>query len=77
MCGFTVLYLLMFCIKDSAGFSQIWENILATAKLLEAQLALTHVKYHDNLEVLIQHNQWLALTMLRATRPRSDNLPFS
>ena len=37
--------------------------------MLEAWLALTRVKYHDNLEVLIPLNQWLALTMLRATQP--------
>ena len=34
-------------------------------ELLEAWLA----KYHDNLQVLIQPIQWLALTLLRATRP--------
>ena len=49
MSGFPVLYLLMFRIKNSAGFSQIWENILARAELLEAWLTLTHIKYHDNL----------------------------
>ena len=39
------------------------------AELLEAWLALTSVKYHDNLLVLMLFNQWLALTMLRATGP--------
>ena len=39
------------------------------AELLEAWLALTRVKHHDNLQVLIQLNQWLALTVLLPTRP--------
>ena len=37
--------------------------------LLEAWLALTSVKYHGNLEVLIPLNQRLALTRLRTTGP--------
>ena len=40
------------------------------AELLEACLALTSVKYHDNLLILMLLNQWLALTMLRATGHR-------
>ena len=45
--------------------------VLSTrAQLLEAWLALTWVKNHNNLPVLITFNQWLALTMLRATQPR-------
>ena len=39
--------------------------------LLEAWLALTSVKYHGNLSVLIPLNQRLALTGLRATGPWS------
>ena len=39
------------------------------AELLEAWLALTSVKYHDNILILILLNQWLALTMLRTTGP--------
>ena len=38
--------------------------------LLEAWLALTSVKYHGNLYILIPLNQRLALTRLRATGPR-------
>ena len=37
------------------------------AELLENWLALTSVKYHDNLLTLMLLNQWLALTMLRTT----------
>ena len=37
------------------------------AELLEAWLALTSVKYHDNLLTLMPLNHWLALTMLRTT----------
>ena len=37
--------------------------------LLEAWLALTSVKYHGNLYILIPLNQRLALTRLRATGP--------
>ena len=45
--------------------------IMATrAQLLEAWLALTSVKYLDNVLVLILLNQWLKLTMLWATQPR-------
>ena len=43
---------------------------LPRAELFEAWLALTSVKYHDNLLILILINQWLALTMLRTTGPR-------
>ena len=39
------------------------------AQLLEAWLALTSVKYRDNVLVLILLNQWLKLTMLWATQP--------
>ena len=39
------------------------------AELLEAWFALTSVKYHDNLLILMPFNQWLALTMLRTTGP--------
>ena len=39
------------------------------AYLLESWLALTSVKYHDNLLILMLLNQWLALTMLRTTGP--------
>ena len=40
------------------------------AELLEAWLALTSVKYHGNLLILMLLNQWLALTMLRTTGSR-------
>ena len=56
---------------------KIWQNISGSevngqtltassswAKLLEGWLALTSVKYHDNLLVLMLFNQWLALIML-------------
>ena len=39
--------------------------------MLEVWLALTSVKYLDNVLVLILLNQWLKLTMLWATQPRS------
>ena len=39
------------------------------AELFEAWLALTSVKCHDNLLILMLLNQWLALTMLRTTGP--------
>ena len=42
--------------------------------LLEAWLALTSVKYHGNLLALMPLNQWLALTGLRATSPRSSQV---
>ena len=45
--------------------STIW------AQLLEAWLALTSVKYLDNVLVLILLNQWLKLTMLWATQARN------
>ena len=41
--------------------------------MLEAWLALTSVKYQDNLLILMLLNQWLALTMRRTTGPRSNN----
>ena len=40
-------------------------------RLLEAWLALTGVKYHGNLYVLVPLNQRLGLTRPRATGPRS------
>ena len=44
----------------------------AWAELLEACLALTSVKYHDNLLIMmLLYNQWLALTMLPKTAPDS------
>ena len=39
------------------------------AELFEAWLALTSIKYHGNLLILMQLNRWLALTMLRTTGP--------
>ena len=45
-------------------------NLAYWAALLEAWLALTSVKYHDNLLILMLINQWLALAMLRTTGPR-------
>ena len=44
---------------------------MSRAKLLEAWLAPTSVKYHDNLLILMLLNRWLALTMLRTTGPIS------
>ena len=41
----------------------------AWAELLEAWLALTSVKYHDNPLILMLFKQLLALTMLRTTGP--------
>ena len=38
------------------------------AELLEAWLALTSVKEHDNLLILMLLDQWLALTMLVTTQ---------
>ena len=48
----------------------------ARAQLLEAWLALTSVKYLDNVLVLILLNQWLKLTMLWATQPWSTDFCF-
>ena len=45
------------------------DHLLTRAELLEAWLALTSVKYHDNLLILMLLNQWLALTMLPTTGP--------
>ena len=39
----------------------------SSLKLLEAWSALTNVNYHRKVSILL--NQWLALTMLRATGP--------
>ena len=39
------------------------------AELLEAWLAVTSVKYHDNPLILMLFNHWLALIMLRTTGP--------
>ena len=39
------------------------------AELLEAWLALTSVKYHDNILILMPLNHWLVLTMLQTTGP--------
>ena len=41
--------------------------------LLEAWLVLTNVSCHRNVLVSILLNQWLALTILRATGPRAIN----
>ena len=49
--------------------------VVVRAELLEAWLALTGVKYHDNLFILRLLNQWLALTMLRTTGPRTGVQP--
>ena len=38
-------------------------RVVPKAELLEAWLALTSVKYHDNLLILMLLNQWLAPTM--------------
>ena len=53
-----------------------WPNNSKTswAELLEAWLALTSVKHHDNLLILMLLTQWLALTMLRTTGPRVSSL---
>ena len=51
-----------------SGFNlPAYESKTSWAELLEAWLALTSVKYHDNLLILMLLNQWLAPTMLRAT----------
>ena len=39
------------------------------AELFETWLALTSVKYHGNLLIVILLNPWLAVTMLRTTGP--------
>ena len=44
---------------------------LRRAELLEAWLAPTSVKYHDNLLILMLLNRRLALTTLRTSGPRS------
>ena len=49
----------------------------ARAELLEAWLALTSVKYHDNLLILMLLNQWLALTMLRTTGQVNQQTKFT
>ena len=43
----------------------MFNPVNARAELFEEWLALTSVKYHDNLLVLMLLNQWLSLTMLR------------
>ena len=43
------------------------------AELLEAWLALTSVKYHDNLLVLMLLNQWLTLTWPLFARSIKNN----
>ena len=62
--------LLCRCENTSTGWLRAVLNIRIWAELFEAWLALTSVKYHDNLLILTLLNQWLALTMLRATNPR-------
>ena len=47
------------------------------AELLEAWLALTSIRYHDNILILMLLNQWLALTMLRTTGPWSVHLTLT
>ena len=46
-----------------------YDGVTTWPGLLEAWLALTSVKYHGNLYILIPLNQRLALTRLRATGP--------
>ena len=57
-------------VRKSSGYAQSC-SIIIRAELFEAWLALTSVKYHDNLLILMLLNQWLALTILRTTGPRS------
>lgn len=51
-----------------AKFMRI-KSIHNRPRLLEAWLALTSIKYHGNLKVLIPRNQQLALTRLQTTGP--------
>ena len=61
----------LFITAENNSFpSVISTNLTTWPGLLEAWLALTSVKYHGNLLVLIPLNQRLALTELRATGPR-------
>ena len=50
-------------------FPTIFTNLAIWLVLLEAWLVLTSINYHRNVSVSIPLNQWLALTMLRATSP--------
>ena len=61
-----------FCIV--IGVTTVWLET-SWPGLLEAWLALTSIKYHGNLWVLIPLNQRLALTMLRATGPCTVKFP--
>ena len=58
----------------SAVLQRNVQVITSRAELLEAWLALTSVKYHDNLLILMLLNQWLALTVLRTTGPRTPRV---
>ena len=46
-------------------------NDCGTSGLLEPWLVQAGVKYHGNILILMLLNQWLALTMLRTTGPRT------
>ena len=54
---------LMFSAINCPSRKPVW------AELLKPWLALTSIKYHDNLLILMLLNQWLALIMLRTTGP--------
>ena len=55
--------------QDGTGQVHFFLLYQTCAELLEAWLALTSVKYHENLLILMLLNQWLAPTMLRTTWP--------
>ena len=56
--------------EEFGAIRDLHPTVFSWAELLEAWLELTSAKYHDNLLILMLHNQWLALTMLRANDPR-------
>ena len=52
-------------IQREEKYSQLLHTAESRAELLEAWLALTSVKYHDNLLILMLFNQWLAITSVK------------
>ena len=55
-------------LKEGCFYSRTFEEN-SRAELLEGWFALTNVKYHDNLLILMLLNQWLALTMFQTNGP--------
>ena len=58
--------------QQALAAEKLWITLSTRPGLLEAWIALTSVKYHGNLSILIPLNQRLALTSLRAINPLSQ-----